>query len=159
MKLGTLNRWLSLLANVGVLIGILFLSYELSQTNRIAQRDSRLGNMDTTIDFNQMILENPQLTELNIKLQSESQTLSSIEEEQARMVAGIHLARWGRYYVLSSTELIEDRNLAVGISSIGSTIENYPGLKPFLVQSLENLEIEPTTEAAVYAEIWEHLLN
>lgn len=40
MKLSNINEWLGLIANIGVLTGIVFLAIELQQNSNIAQADS-----------------------------------------------------------------------------------------------------------------------
>ena len=44
LDLDKLNRWLGVFANLGVMIGLIFLIFELDQSNRIAERDSRQAN-------------------------------------------------------------------------------------------------------------------
>ena len=41
MKLSTINEWLSLIANLGVIAGIIFLAFELQQNSRMMQAQTR----------------------------------------------------------------------------------------------------------------------
>ena len=46
MKIKKLNDWLTLLANVGVIAGILFLGYELRQNNELMRAEARADRRD-----------------------------------------------------------------------------------------------------------------
>ena len=51
MKLSNLNEWLTLIANVGVLIGIIFLALEMRQNTSMMQAQIRQGITENTLDF------------------------------------------------------------------------------------------------------------
>ena len=68
MKLDKLNEWLTLIANVGVLLGIAFLVVELDQSNRIAEREARTEVVTSGMELQQIFLESIDLPELMIKI-------------------------------------------------------------------------------------------
>jgi hypothetical protein len=51
MNTEKLNQWLTLIANVGVLIGIIFLALEMSQNTSMMQAQIRQGITENTTDF------------------------------------------------------------------------------------------------------------
>ena len=159
MKIDNLNQWLGILANFGVLIGIVFLILEIGQTNRIAERDSRESNIDSQIEINLALLENQQLIELLPLLRNPTADLSPIEEEQARLLGNTYVYRWLRLGMQYSTETIPDVNLQAGLLGISSTIEDLPGLIPYIAKSLESLGATPEVSSLVATHIWEQILN
>jgi len=63
-KLDRINRWMMLVANIGVLIGILFLVFELRQ-NTVASRLEAASNFqDTFSEIEFFIAQNPEFAEL-----------------------------------------------------------------------------------------------
>jgi hypothetical protein len=159
MKIENLNQWLGVLANFGVLVGVIFLTLEISQTNRIAERDSRESNLDSSMEINLTLLQDQNLMELMTKLSSPSENLSSLEEEQARTLAGVYLSHWGKLGVQTSTQLIPDRNVQASLNIIADRIDRTPGLKPYLIERLNALGVKPDSEILVYSFIWGEVLE
>lgn len=71
----------SLIANLGVLLGLLFLAYELNQNNELMEAEARLNRTILTIDAWRATSENPELTELREK-ERRGEPLSSAETRQ-----------------------------------------------------------------------------
>ena len=59
-----LNKWVSLLANIGVLAGIVFLGLEIRQSNRIAMASAELSIRDHYFAHNQMVVTDDRVAEL-----------------------------------------------------------------------------------------------
>jgi hypothetical protein len=55
MKLDSLNKWLTLLANLGVVAGIIFLAIELRQNQSILEQDQRISILAARTAYNQEI--------------------------------------------------------------------------------------------------------
>jgi len=67
VNLDTTNRWLTLVANIGVLAGIIFLGYELQQ-NTVATRVEAASNFNSSFsDIELFIAGNPEFAELLTK--------------------------------------------------------------------------------------------
>jgi len=86
-----LNRWLTLGANIGVLIGIIFLAVELRQNNENLAVQQRAVNYTSVADSWARVSEHPQLSEL-ISKDFGGETLSAAETVQLQAFwTGIHL--------------------------------------------------------------------
>jgi len=70
MNLDNLNKWLTLLANIGVIAGIIFLSVELQQNNKLLKSQARLNELEASTARIQVSLNNPELAHLNFKATS-----------------------------------------------------------------------------------------
>ena len=67
MNLDSMNRWLTLVANIGVLAGIIFLAYELQQ-NTVATRVEAASNFNSSFsEIELFIAGNPEFAELLTK--------------------------------------------------------------------------------------------
>ena len=84
MEPDRLNRWLNLVTNLGVIIGIAFLIIELDQTNRIARYTAEVGWRSQAIEINSNRIE---YSETYAKLQADEAELTPSERAQALMMA------------------------------------------------------------------------
>jgi len=62
MNLDDFNKWLTLIANVGVLTGIIFLAIELQQNTNMMQAQTRDSVTKNTLDYISIILSSPENT-------------------------------------------------------------------------------------------------
>lgn len=72
---------MNLIANLGVIIGIFFLAYELRQNNELMEAEARLNRTILAINSWRSTAENPALTELREK-EKRGETLTSAETRQ-----------------------------------------------------------------------------
>ncbi|MBC2839853.1 hypothetical protein [Robiginitalea sp. SC105] len=70
MDVGTINQWASLIANLGVLIGIIFLAMELRQNTKNLAAQARATYFSSLADTFRIPAENISLTEAMAKDQS-----------------------------------------------------------------------------------------
>lgn len=63
MDIEKLNHWLSLVANIGVLIGLVFLILEISQTNRIAIVSAEYDFRDSAGLINESVYSNAEVAD------------------------------------------------------------------------------------------------
>ena len=69
MNMDSVNKWLTLAANFGVIAGILFLAIELNQNNELLEAEAREARYEfRSRDSNRIFLENPRLVELMVKV-------------------------------------------------------------------------------------------
>jgi hypothetical protein len=78
MDVDKVNRWLTLLANVGVIAGIVFLALEVHQNNELLEADARYNRMRVSWDGWQSLAENGDLANLMVAAQS-GETLTDVE--------------------------------------------------------------------------------
>ena len=64
MNFEKLNNWLSLTANLGVLVGIIFLTYEIQQSNRIATSTTEIELRNQMGVINSAIYSDKELAEI-----------------------------------------------------------------------------------------------
>lgn len=154
-----LNDWLGVFANLGVMIGLIFLIFELDQTNRIAERDSRQANARAIYDMSQLQLEMPGIIELRTRLQDPSNELTPVEQERAELLAAAYSSVWGNLVIQHSTDLLPESSLQFGFSDIDSTINDMPGLVPFIERWFKERGIRPTSSSPVWRHVWQALIR
>ena len=107
MEFDRLNRWVTLLANIGVVAGIFFLAVETRQSNlatRIAARDSASQGH---IDYMSFAVVPSILAVARIKM-SRGEGLTDLESDQLRR---FHAMRWRHYervFFLHQYDVISD---------------------------------------------------
>ena len=79
MEIDRLNKWLTLVANLGVLAGLLFLAFEIRQSNRIAIASNELEVRNSYTEHNRSVYTNRDLVELFAKMQDPSSELTEVE--------------------------------------------------------------------------------
>jgi hypothetical protein len=86
MKAISINRWLTLGANLGVLVGIVFLAIELRQNNDLLEAQTRAENFDRIIGFAEQIIENPALATALQKTEN-NEEITEVEDILLRAMA------------------------------------------------------------------------
>ena len=84
MDLDRLNRWLTLGANLGVLVGIFFLAFELRQNNDLLQAQARETKLERRTGFNLTVASTPALARITAKLdQGQELTPTEMVQQEA----------------------------------------------------------------------------
>ena len=138
MNLNNFNRWLTLIANLGVLIGIILLAREIDQSNRIAERDGRSELISQEIEFQRSFLEDPEITDLLVKLTDSNPELSPTETFQVETIAQQLQLRIAHLTISYETGFLEGPALERQIRGILSTIQRIPGIAPILRENLQS---------------------
>ena len=83
MKIERLNSWLSLIANLGVVVGIIVVAFELQQTQIAMNAEASQWRAEMAIENGRQMIEYD-MSRLEEKLQS-GESLSEIEETNVRL--------------------------------------------------------------------------
>ena len=81
MKKIDLGQAIETLANVGVILGIIFLVVELRQSNELMEADARFNRLTRSADAWQSMAENGDLTELQVRSEN-GEVLSEVEQRR-----------------------------------------------------------------------------
>ena len=93
MQFEKINQWLTLVANVGVIVGIFFLATEIRQTNELMESERRFNRLQVVLDGNAGYFENPLLTQAFRKA-SAGEELSADEETALRFQTINIISTW-----------------------------------------------------------------
>jgi hypothetical protein len=83
MQLSKLNEWLTLLANVGVLVGIIFLALEMRQNTDMTRAQTRDAMTEKQLDFYSVVLENPEIAEVWTLMRNDPSQIEPFTVEEA----------------------------------------------------------------------------
>ena len=98
MNTEKLNSWLGVLANIGVIAGIVFLAMEIRQNTEVAVSSAELEVSNLQTEFHLRVAENPSLARLYAIGLQDSQDLTDTEKVQFEyLVAGVFLFMEGAY--------------------------------------------------------------
>ena len=90
MNFDKLNKWLTLLANLGVIAGIFFLAMEVGQNNRLLQAQSSRSMLADRQSMAFMAYQDAEVAELAFKY-SKGQPLSDIERFRVENMTRVQL--------------------------------------------------------------------
>ena len=135
MNSSTLNDRLTLMANLGVVIGLAILIIEISQANKLAETEAFVLRLDQMQQANLVFGESEYLPQIELKYRSEGvQSLSELERLRLhRWETSVMLRMQGHYYQYQQGYLDQetgDRVLIAAVSQLkrwdelGVVIEN-----------------------------------
>ncbi|HKJ17096.1 MAG TPA: hypothetical protein VJ984_07100 [Xanthomonadales bacterium] len=152
MNLDKLNQWLTLLANLGVLVGLVFLIVELNQSNRIAVYQAESTRTSQFLSMNTSRIENP---EIIVKLMDPDPELNEIEWVQALYTARQQTNTWIDAENAVINGLISDATYQGIFNDIDTVIQEMPGLIPAFEYLFEAYKLDEDTNLETMA----YLLN
>jgi hypothetical protein len=149
LKKLNVGQAITIVANLGVIAGIVFLSLEISQANRIAVHDARIDLAQRNYELQMSILENPEVSELMVKLMSNDDALTPQEKIQASGYATLLVVFAATINAALEDGLLTDAALGRHIGAVRNNIRRTPGIIPYLSQALELSQREGETPATV----------
>lgn len=127
MNLDKINEWLSLCANIGVLIGLVFLIVELNQANRIAVYEAESTRRSQFLDMNASRIQNP---EIIAKLMNPNVQLNDTEWVQALYTARQQTNTWIDAENAMINGLLSAETYDEIFTDIDVVVTEMPGLIP-----------------------------
>jgi hypothetical protein len=155
MKKIDVGQTIGVLANVGVILGIVFLSLQLNQANRIATNDARRDVTERTYNLEMSILQSPELVELLVKLKDPASVLTPEEEVRAGSYARVIMNMAATVGLSFEDGFLTDEGIRRNMRVQSAFLRRTPGIAPYLAQSLA--EGGPPREFARTSLVWESL--
>ena len=128
MKKLELGQTISILANVGVIAGILFLAFEIHQNNTLLESQARKSRIDMRRGSFQLQLENPELNRI-INQNRNSGQLTDEEQNLLNAFFDYILTSWQGGYGDYQSGLIELSEMQHVVS--GLVFDRAPGLEEY----------------------------
>ena len=111
MDFGNLNKWLTLVANFGVIVGIVFLVIEIRQNTTISRAQTRAQQTVSVLTLQQME-SNPELLSAYEKV-AESRPLQFRDRFVLALIANANFRHWeNSYYQRQEGQFAEDQFIA-----------------------------------------------
>ena len=130
MKKVDLGQTVTLLANIGVLVGIIIVAYEIRQSNRIATGTTAYELSRNFMGINELYLTNPDVLDLIVELNDEN---FSPKDEQQRELAEAYARRLLNNWMAideahDSGIVTDDFYYLTGAADVRAMIEKRPGI-------------------------------
>jgi len=129
MDTDKLNKWLTLVANLGVIAGIVFLALEIRQSNRIAVATSEISIRQTYGALSESVMESPEMAEVLFKAQSPDANLSGAERVMGEFYIAREFNTWGAVERAHANGMTSPTALEAAKDDIRVIFESYPGLR------------------------------
>ena len=145
---------LEIIGIVAVVLSLLLLSYELNQSNRVTTASSIRDLLQNYNDLNLLILEDESIAELFVSLKSREVT-DHTEVEKERIQAAMHqmVNTWDMINAAHREGLIPRSTYENNIKEARRQLQEYPGMKPYILAILEGLRVpESEIQAALVEE-------
>ncbi|MDA1371797.1 MAG: hypothetical protein O2971_13690 [Proteobacteria bacterium] len=141
MNMDKINKWLTLVANIGVLVGIIFLSLEINQSNRIAERDARSESVAQEFELQKSFIKNAEVSALMLKLSSGETDLTPLEEFQAESFAQLLALRAADLNIIYEGGFLTEETLQRQIRGITLNIRRISGIVPYMENTMKELDL------------------
>ena len=136
LRMGKFGEWLNIATNIGVIVGLILVAYQVDQTNtamerdyRAAQTSMRLDSNAPAFDFRYRIADNPELADIWLRGNA-AEELSPIEQERYYQIAVGHFALYKQYY--DSRRVLQGETLDWFVDGYVTEVKDKPGLRAVL---------------------------
>jgi len=145
------NRWVTLLANIGVLAGLVFLALEVRQSNRIAIATTEMSVWGTYVSLNQIVLQSDGLAALLVKASDINTEFTPEENEKLSAHLYSFIDSWYSIEIAHNNGMTTDTTYSVIRSDIRNLLHYYPALRPLMRSYLNDYPNSEPLE--VYSQI------
>ena len=146
MKKIDVGQTLGILANIGVIAGILFLAFEIQQSNRIAIASSEIGIRNSFLSMNESIYTNTDVAELLAKATDSNVEFSTVEEIKIySFVLGL-MNTWLSVEIAYANGLVPPETYGVIEDDARSFLAEYPATLPVWHQAIDDFPALAPTE-------------
>lgn len=132
MNKKSVGEVLGIVANLGVLIGLFFLAFEIRMSNRIALVANEMEIRARWNSVNELIKSDPAVAELLVKARNLDAKWSAVEEEQIYSMILASMNIWTSIFTGYELGLVEAETLEGAELDIQLTVTNYPGFLPLI---------------------------
>lgn len=137
MKKIELGQTLTILANLGVIVGIAFLALELNQANRIGRYTAENARRTQFIQINSIVMEH---SEIYAKLQAGDEDLTPSERAQASSMARMMMNSWFDAEAAYEFGLLSEGTFKIALNEPSILMDEIPGLAPYFEYLLDAYE-------------------
>lgn len=141
MATASTNERLSLIANLGVLVGLVILILEVSQANKLAETQAYVGRLDQMQQARLIFAESEYLPDLDLKATDEGvQSLSEVERIRLREWYQSVLHRMESHYYYYEQGYLDAETGKIVLDSAADSLEIWRDLEVnFLNRRFERL--------------------
>lgn len=128
MDFEKLNRWLTFLANVGVIAGIVFLAVEIRQNSNAIRAQTRAQLAEEVTELFSVNMNDQAYADVLMRGNNVAE-LSAVEQYQYSRHRNAWINYWNNVAYQYQMGMYDESEFALQISTIRNDMETYPGLK------------------------------
>ena len=132
------NKWLSAIANLAVLAGIVMVGLELRETNRLAKYEVLSSNLANFDELNSAFSENEQLLDLAVILSDESSELTPRQAIQAKYLVIRMVNKWKSAEIAFDNGFTSQQGINLTLDDIDRTFHEFPKLRKIFMELLSD---------------------
>ena len=132
-----LNKWLTLGANIGVLIGIILLIAELSQNYEIIRAQTRTELSQSLLDLLALSASNKELAEIIVRA-DRGEELTGAEQHMFGARSESVFAYWQNVHYQGRNGMYDEEEFSMHIQMIGRVLSTNPGLIRYWCEDRDN---------------------
>jgi len=151
------GKWLSLVANFGVLVGIVFLALEIRQANRIAIATTEISIRSEFKALNELVLANDDIARLLVRALDADADFSPVDTEKLYAYLYACINNWLGIEIAYVNGMITEMTFKVALQDVREILRYYPALQPLMRNSIN--DYPPVGDTQVYATIREVLAD
>ena len=138
MDTNRLNNWLTLAANLGVIAGIVFLAFEIRQSNRIALVANETEIRKSYADQNESIFTNKESAELLARAADADAEFDGTELEMLSAYVYTALNIWSAVEIGYENGMLPRQTLLDAQDDVCSYIKYYPAMHAILRSAMDD---------------------
>ena len=149
------NRLIEYVGILAVLLSLLFVAFEIRQSNRIAIGNASMEMTQMLLELNRSLREDPEISALVTKLSENEGGLTPTESQMADALAFEYINVWsaaGRAY---ENGLILEESFINYMSGISAELDRFPGLAPHFIRLQQLYAGAPVAESGLMNRIVE----
>jgi len=132
------EKWIALVANLAVLVGIVFLALELRQANRIAIASTEISVRGQFKSTNELILNSDDIAQLLVKATNADADLSPVDIERLFAFLFVNLNTWLSIEIAYANGMVTTATFETVLDDIRGMLTYYPALRPLLRESMND---------------------
>lgn len=131
MQADHLSKWLAFGANLGVIVGLVFVALEIRQANKIALVSTELGVRDTYAQLNETVYTNSEVADVLFRARDSETKFEGADSEVAEKYAYRNINTWVGLETAHENGLLPSATFESVSEDIRVSIAKYPGLAPY----------------------------
>jgi len=146
MNMDRVNRWLTFVANIGVIAGVFFLVAEIRQSNRIAIATAEIDIRNSFASSNESMYSDPNFADLMVKIRDANAVLTPAEEWRIYQFVLRGLNTWLAIETAYANDMIPRETYDVIENDMRADMSSFPKIVPIYRQAYEDYPVLSDTD-------------
>ena len=139
-----ISNWAETVGIVTVVLSLVFVGFEIRQSNKIALTVFQSESSTDLNDFHNEVIADSHVAELLFRLQNPDPAIefSGVDQRRIQSVSGRILNRWYSVYVARQNGIVDDLLYEYYLADVAQVVRRMPALVPYMRASIELMGVE-----------------